>query len=135
MDYWEGPLHTSFKLTPLLRTSSMSLKVELFASTLRDSLWLHSRKPVREPMIQVAVTGSIRAQEAESEHLASIWADRMHASRTSTAVPSDASSAISRKRVSRFSSFKVFESANDLQMAAHGHRRAARRAGPHDPFQ
>lgn len=50
------PLHTSFKLTPLLRTSSMSRKVELFASTLRDSLWLHSSKVACESAMANAVT-------------------------------------------------------------------------------
>ena len=39
-----GALHTSFRLTPLRRTSSMSRKVELFASTFRDSLWLQNNK-------------------------------------------------------------------------------------------
>ena len=34
---------TSFSLTPLLCTSSMSRKVELFASTFRLSRWLHGK--------------------------------------------------------------------------------------------
>ena len=34
---------TSFSLTPLLCTSSISRKVELFASTFRLSRWLHGK--------------------------------------------------------------------------------------------
>jgi hypothetical protein len=49
-----------------------------------------------------------------TDYLWSIWAEMVLASNTSTAVPIVASSSISWNRLSRFSSFRVFESAKDL---------------------
>ena len=108
------PMLTSFSLTPLLCTSSISRKVELFASTFRLSRWLHG-KAHASALEDITSEFSQQLEVLDGCHLASICAERVHASRMSTTVPKNSSSAISRKRTSRFSSVSVLESANDLQ--------------------
>ena len=92
----------------------MSRKVELFASTFRLSRWLQGKAHAS------ALKGTIsespwQPQMSRGYHLASICAERVHASKMSTTVPRNSSSAISWKRISRFSAVNVLESANDLQ--------------------
>ena len=105
---------TSFNLTPLLCTSSISRKVEVFASTFRLSRWLHGKAHASASEKTIFET-SRQLQVSRCCHLASICAERVHASKTLTTVPRKSSSAISWKSMSRFSSVKVLESAKDLQ--------------------